>query len=278
MLDGPGVVQISLPTGPQLKLWDNLEPLEMGALDFPPALEDSKINDRVVTWLRVRSTAPAKTRLLWAGINTTFVSQRAHIANEILPSGTGAPDQVVVLSKTPVIPESVRLFVITKERAEEWAEIDDLTAAGPEVPVRDPRLPPGSAPVINNLVRVFDVDGESGEVRFGDGLRGARPPAGAALRADYDYGVGRDGNVNKGAINSGPALPAGIKVTNPVATWGGAQAETAGEGEKQITRYLQNRERLVNAVDSETVTRRTPGVDIGRIDVLAAFSPELGSN
>src|SRR6185295_18209599 len=152
MLDGPGVVQISLPPGPQLKLWDNLDPLELGALDFPPALEDTKLNDRVLTWLRVRSTAPAKTRLLWAGINTTFVSQRAHIANEILPSGTGAPDQVVVLSKTPVIPESVRLFVITKEKAEEWTEIDDLTAAGPEVPVRDPRLPPGSAPVINNLV------------------------------------------------------------------------------------------------------------------------------
>ncbi|HYV04948.1 MAG TPA: baseplate J/gp47 family protein [Blastocatellia bacterium] len=278
MLDGPGVVQISLPPGPQLKLWDNLDPLELGALDFPPALEDTKLNDRVLTWLRVRSTAPAKTRLLWAGINTTFVSQRAHIANEILPSGTGAPDQVVVLSKTPVIPESVRLFVITKERAEEWAEIDDLTAAGPEVPVRDPRLPPGSAPVINNLVKVFDVDAESGEVRFGDGLRGARPPLGAALRADYDYGVGRDGNVNKGAINSSPALPAGIKVTNPVATWGGAEAETVAEGEKQITRYLQNRERLVSAVDFETVTRRTPGVDIGRVEVLAAFSPELGSN
>jgi len=278
MLDGPGVVQISLPPGPQLKLWDNLDPLELGALDFPPALEDTKLNDRVLTWLRVRSTAPAKTRLLWAGINTTFVSQRAHIANEILPSGTGAPDQVVVLSKTPVIPESVRLFVITKERAEEWAEIDDLTAAGPEVPVRDPRLPPGSAPVINNLVKVFDVDAESGEVRFGDGLRGARPPLGAALRADYDYGVGRDGIVNKGAINSSPALPAGIKVTNPVATWGGAEAETVAEGEKQITRYLQNRERLVSAVDFETVTRRTPGVDIGRVEVLAAFSPELGSN
>jgi hypothetical protein len=278
VLDSPGVVQIILPPAPQLKLWDNLDPLELGALDFPPALEDSKLNDRIITWLRVRSTAPAKTRLLWAGINTTFISQRARISNEILPSGTGAPDQVVVLSKTPVIPDSVRLLVITKEKAEQWSEIDDLTAAGPEVPVRDPRLPPGSAPVINNLVKVFDVDAESGEVRFGDGLRGARPPAGASIRADYDYGVGRDGNVNKGAINSSPALPAGIKVTNPVATWGGAEGETVAEGEKQITRYLQNRERLVNAVDFETVTRRTPGVDIGRVDVLAAFSPELGSN
>ena len=30
--------------------------------------------------------------------------------------------------------------------------------------------------------------------------------------------------------------------------------------------------------DFETITRRTPGVDIGRVDVLPAFNPELGGN
>jgi hypothetical protein len=69
-----------------------------------------------------------------------------------------------------------------------------------------------------------------------------------------------------------------MKVTNPVATWGGAEAETVSEGEKQIARYLQHRDRLVNAVDFETITRRTPGVDIGRVDVLPAYTPELGTN
>ncbi len=133
-------------------------------------------------------------------------------------------------------------------------------------------------PVINPLVKVFTVNAESGEIHFGDGMRGARPPVGATLRADYAYGVGRAGNVGASSINSSPALPAGLKVNNPVRTWGGAEAETVGEGEKQIARYLQHRDRLVNATDFETITLRTPGVDIGRVEVIPAFSPELAQN
>jgi len=50
-------------------------------------------------------------------------------------------------------------------------------------------------------VKVFDVDAES--ARF-DSVTDceARGAAGATLRADYDYGVGRNGNVNKGAVTA----------------------------------------------------------------------------
>jgi predicted phage baseplate assembly protein len=130
----------------------------------------------------------------------------------------------------------------------------------------------------NPLVEVFTVNPESGEIKFGDGFRGKRPPAGAIMRASYDYGVGRAGNVGPGSINSSPALPAGLKVTNPVRTWNGADAETIDEGEKQITRYLQHRDRLVTASDFETIARRTPGVDLGRIEILPAYNPELKPN
>jgi hypothetical protein len=278
VLAEPGTVQIVLPAAEELRLWDNLDPLESGVLDFPPALEDTRLNDRVLTWVRLRASAAAQAKILWAGINTTSVTQRAHVSNELLRAGTGAPDQTVVLSKRPVISGTVRLNVTTRDKTEEWIEIDDLTSASPEVPVRDPRTPPGTPPVVNNLVKVFMLNAESGEIRFGDGLRGARPPLGATLRADYDYSVGREGNVNAGSINASPALPAGIKVSNPVPTWGGAEAESVSDGEKQIARYLQHRDRLVNATDFDTITRRTPGVEIGRLDILPAFSPELGSN
>jgi len=274
----PGVVQITLPSASDLRLWDNLDPLESGAADFPPALEDTNLNDRLITWIKVSTSESAQARLLWAGINATKVTQRARVNSELLPAGTGAPDQVVTLTKTPVIPESVRLTVTTESGSDLWKEIEDLTLAGPEVPVPDQRRPPGWPVEKNDRVKVFTLNTESGEIRFGDGLRGARPPLNAILRADYDYGVGRDGNLNAGAISSGPALPAGIKVTNPVATWGGAEAETILEGEKQIARHLQHRERLVTAEDFETITRRAPGVDIGRVEVLTAFNPQLGSN
>jgi hypothetical protein len=278
ILFSPGVVQITLPAASELKLWDNLDPLESGVGDFPPTLEDTNLDSRLLTWVRVRTTAAAEARLLWAGINATAVAQRARVTNELLPVGTGAPDQTATLSKIPVIPGSVRLTLSLPNLSEEWTEIADLTEAGPEVPVRDQRKPPGSPVEVNNRVKVFTLNAESGEIRFGDGLRGARPPLGAIIRADYDYGVGRDGNVNENAINNSPALPAGIKVTNAVPTWGGAEAESVSEGEKQIARYLQHRERLVTVEDFKTITMRTPGVDLGRVEVLTAFNPQLGSN
>ena len=279
VLDTPGVVEITLPTAAELRLWSNLDPLEQGVGDFPPSLEDTRLSDRVITWLRLQASPGVGARLLWVGINTVSITQRAHVTSELLPDGTGAPDQSVVLSRRPVIPKSVRL-VVSPPAGEtlEWQEIDDLLTAGPEVQVPDLRQPPGSARVTTQAAEVFAVDPESGQIKFGDGLRGKRPPAGAKLRASYDYGVGSAGNVAAGSINSSPALPAGIKVANPVRTWGGTEAEQVAEGEKQIARYLQHRDRLVSAADFETITMRTPGVDIGRVDVLPAFNPELTPN
>jgi hypothetical protein len=279
VLETPGIVEITLPSAAELKLWSNLDPLEQGVADFPPSLEDSRLSDRVITWLRVQASPGVGARLLWIGINTVEVTQRAHITNELLADGTGAPDQSVALSRKPVIPNSVQLTVSPPAGdTETWQEIDDLLSAGPEVPVPDLRLPPGAAPVPPLPSEVYVVDAESGQIKFGDGLRGKRPPAAAKLRASYDYGVGSAGNVATGSINSGPALPGGIKVVNPVRTWGGTEAEKVSDGEKQIARYLQHRDRLVSADDFETITMRTPGVDIGRVEVLPAFNPELVPN
>lgn len=278
VLAEPGMVDITLPGADELILWENLDPLEDGVGDFPPALEDSKLNDRVVTWLRITSLAAVRARLLWVGINAVFVTQRAQISNELLPNGTGEPDQAVVLSRRPVLPGSVLLRVTANNQTETWTTIDDLTSAGPEVPVSDPRLPPGAWRPPLAPSKVFALNAEAGEIRFGDGEHGFRPPLGARIYADYAYGVGQAGNVGAGSINSSPALPAGLKVTNPIPTWGGADAETVQQGEKQIARYLQHRDRLVNTADFETITRRTPGVDIGRVEVLPAFHPELSPN
>ncbi|MFL6227734.1 MAG: baseplate J/gp47 family protein [Pyrinomonadaceae bacterium] len=286
VLTMPGVVQITLPTDKrELRLWTDLDPLEPGVGDFPPALEDTNLNDRLVTWLRVRpqESAAAKARLLWVGVNTTFATQRAHVANEQLPDGTGAPDQSSALSHTPVVPGSVRLSVTTRgadasTQTRAWVEIDDLTSAGAEVPTADPRQPPGTPAAQNTLVEVFTLNRESGEIRFGDGTHGKRPPAGSIIRAAYDYGVGAAGNVAAGSINTSPTLPAGFKVTNPVRTWGGTEAETVADGEKQIARFLQHRERLVTKADFTSITLRTPGVDIGRVEVLPTYNPALDAS
>ncbi|MEV5409794.1 baseplate J/gp47 family protein [Thermopolyspora sp. NPDC052614] len=276
----PSVVQIALPGAAGLATWTGLDPLEEGVNGFPPALDDPALAARLVTWLRIGATSAGQGRLLWAGINATTVSQRSRVRDEVLPDGTGLPDQTVQLAKAPVIPGSVRLTVVTGQagappRAEVWQETDDLLAAGAEVPVPDLRLPPGAPQPPAAPDKVYTLDAEAGVIRFGDGLRGRRPPAGAELRADYDHGVGRAGNVGPRTITGAPALPPGYAVTNPVRTWGGADAETVAEGERQVARHLQHRDRLVTAADFDTIARRAPGVDLARVDVLPAYDPRL---
>jgi hypothetical protein len=280
VLTRPGTVQIPLPDKSGLRLWTNLDPLESGVGDFPPAVEDTTLESRVITWLRVSIPARTPARILWAGVNASMVSQRARVVGERVGTGTGAPDQILRLAHHPVLAHSVRLTVTRVEGGapETWEQVEDLTIAGAEVPVQDLRLPPGALAPKPAESRVFALDAEAGELRFGDGFRGARPPLGAQIVADYEYSDGKEGNVNEGAIKTGPTLPPGFSVINPVRTWGGADAETVEQGEKQVQRWLQHRERLVSAEDFAVITWRTPGVDIGRVDVVPAASPEFGEN
>jgi hypothetical protein len=273
----PGVIDVTLPSKNELKLWNNIDPLESGVDLLPPSLDDSALNDRLITWLRIRPSAAGTGRFLWMGINCVSISQREHIVGEVLPNGTGEPDQSVTLAQAPVLRESVAVTVIPPQGPQDvWTPVDDLFLAGPEVATPDPSQPPGSPPPPATNAHLFLLDAEAGQVTFGDGMHGARPPLSARMVADYDFCQGSLGNVAVGAISTSPVLQ-GLKISNPVSTWGGADAETPEAGEKQITRYLQHRDRLVTALDFQTITLRTPGVQIGRVDVLPNYHPELSS-
>jgi hypothetical protein len=272
----PAVVEAVLRSESELGMWQDIDPLDAGADTYPPVLDDSALNDRLITWLRLVWPDGVASQVLWAGINATLISQRTRVLNELLPAGTGEPDQTATLSHQSIIPDSVKLVVTpTGDPAKEWKLTDDLLTAGPEVPTPDLRDPPGRIPPPPQPTEMFALDAEAGRIRFGDGTHGARPPAGGKVRISYDYGAGLSGNVGGDAVNQAPALPSGLRVTNPVSTWGGADAEKATTGEKEIPAYLQHRDRLVTATDFATIARRTPGVDIGRVEVLPVFNPTL---
>ena len=281
LLTSPGVVQLVLPAADDLKIWADVDPLEGGVGNMPPSLDDADVAARVVTWLRLRADGAARARIKWVGINAVPVRQIERIVAEPLADGDGRPDQTRRLARAPVLAGSVTVSSrVGADQPRRWHEIDDLAAAPPEVPVVDPRLASGSpaAAATPESADVFELDAEAGVLRFGDGFRGRRLPLEARAFASYEFCDGAAGNVAEGAINGAPQLPSGFGVANPVQTWGGADAETVAVGEKQIKRFLQHRDRLVSVDDFESIACRTPGVQIGRIDVLPAFHPDLGAN
>jgi Baseplate J-like protein len=294
VLNEVGIVQLELPEKEKLTLWEFTEPLQEGTGEFPPRIEDEKIKERLVTWIRLRLSAPQTSaasgpiasnantsstdgdvttqplvltdgaqastlnaRLSWLGANAVRVTQAVPVFNELLGVANGEPDQVVTLANTPVIENSVTLSVEGIDGDWQlWRQVDDLLAAA-------------------ETDEVFTIDHESGQIRFGTGLNGARPVAGRRIRASYLYGGGIQGNVGIGAIkaSSDVRLQGGYKIENPIPTWGGDLGETVAEGERRIPLYLRHQDRLVAAQDFIDITQRTPGVDVGRVEVLPLFNP-----
>lgn len=288
-LAGPAIVNIKLPSADRLTTWEE-DPRTAGVGHRPPSLQETDDLDRLITWIRIRSLqidvdTEASTRQLsiclsWAGINAAKVIQQTRVPAEQLPIGTGEPDQTMKLTNTPVIQGSLRLTV----NGETWSEIDDLAAAPPEVPARSPRfaseagrstLNATTAPADAGTSKVYVLDRESGEIRFGDGIRGMRPPQDSVIQAAYAYGGGIQGMVGIGSINKGSRLPEGIKALNPVPTWGASQAETVAEAEKKIPAIIRHRDRLVSTEDYREITERTPGVNLGRVEILPRYHPRL---
>lgn len=252
-----GLLQVTLPVSDTaIGSWAETEPLEAGVGELPPQLTDEALVARLITWLRIDGLAGAGVPLAWAGTHCAAARQRSHVGRELLPPGDGSPEQRRRLSHGQVLAESLVLQVA----GQPWALTDELEAAPAEGQ-------PGA--------QVFALDAESGEIRFGDGLRGARPAAGAEIAVRFDWAAGAAGNVAAGAVKLGPTLPAGVKVHNPRPATGGLDAESALEGEKRIPLVLRHRDRAVSAADFDAILRETPQADVGRVEVLPAWHPEL---
>ena len=276
VLTAPGVIDVRLPSGDELTAWTELDAIEDGYGDFPPVLEPGE-RDRLVTWLRLRRASGTTTgepgtslgaSFSWVGVNATGVVQLEHTTEERLPPGTGESDQVAHLGHRSVVSDTVKITV----DGAEWARVDDLRTAPPEVRV-------GAAPGPRDIQRGASPDvftcGSDGTVRFGDGMRGARPPNGARIRASYASSVGGAGVLPADAIGTVFGLPPGLQVTNPIPTWGGQDAETMEEAESRMSEAVHHRDRLVTAGDFREITWRAPGVDLARVEVLPLFHPLL---
>lgn len=275
LLKQAGVVKLKIPAAEKLAIWQE-EALTAGVDNRPPSLENTDDQDRLVTWLRIRSpqvdsskdisSRQLSIKLAWIGINAATVEQRTDVIAEKLSDGSGKPDQSARLLNRPVIAGSLKLYV----NGEQWQEIDDLAAAASEFDC-------STSHASKNIPasKVYRLDNEAGELVFGNGVQGARPPLGALIQVSYAHGGGLQGMVGIGTIQKAPMLPSGVKVSNPVPTWGGTAIEKIADAERSIPQVIRHRERLISEEDYRDIVIRTPGVDIGRVEILPLFHPKL---
>lgn len=251
----PGKDDIGAPTN------DVLDQYRAGVGDRPPRLDDPAIAARLVTWLRLRPDPRAQLsslRLEWAGVNAVAIEQRRTLGRQVIGQGTGASGLELSLGAGSVEATSLEIEVEEEEGMRGWRQVPDTAAAR-----RDDR--------------VYSLDPEAGTIRFGDGVRGIVPALGRVIQvARMRAGGGAAGNLSAGSIKA-IALPAGaprLKVVQPLPTVGGSDAESLAEAEQRVPALIRHGARAVTASDYKEQALRTPGVAVGRAEVLERFKPQ----
>lgn len=235
-----------------------------GVGDEPPRLDDPEKAARLVAWLRLRPAAPlASLALSWIGINAVEIDQRQTLTGRIVGQSDGGADQSFQLPAQSVESETLQLQVEESGRGFVlWTRIDDLALAG-----RDDA--------------VYTLDSEAGLVRFGDGLRGRVPEVGARIRvALMRAGGGSAGNLPPGVLSEisardlSGAFVTNLKVTQPLPTEGGEDPESLAAAEQRVPALFRHRDRAVTVEDYKRLAADTPGVRLGRIEVMPRFRPQ----
>ena len=121
--------------------------------------------------------------------------------------------------------------------------------------------------------RVFLVDRERGELRFGDGRSGRilRPAGAPAATVAYALGAGRAGNVGRfkaWAQDAGAAV-----ARNPVVADDGAEPESLEGARQRAADALAKRDRTVTEDDARELAETTPGIGLRRAHVSPGFHP-----
>ena len=223
----------------------------------------------------------AETPLAVAGNDGGSVAAPAGVDGE--PTATARPGQVFEFGDAPVLDPVVVVETPDGTRTT-WAEVRDFDASGPDD---------------GHYVR----DATAGTIAFGDGRRGAVPPAGATVVAErYAVGGSAAGNVAPGArwrigevppVDDGSQrddsgdepLPnpvrdalAGTEVVPLAPPAGGTDAETTAAALRHAREDRRRPYRCVTLGDYATVAADTPGLRVGRttawVEAGAADPPD----
>lgn len=219
-----------------------------------PNWQDADGTSRLYYWLRCvleESTAAFPPRIEAIRLNTVTATEGSTHSFPETQKGDGLPRQAMRLKRSPVIPESLELFV----RAERWDVRDDLDSSGPD-----------------DLHAT--VTRETDEVLFGDGFHGKVPPAGSLIRVErYRTGGGAAGNVRPGTPWNDDGMSM-AEIINDLPAAGGADAETIEEAVQRFLDDLHTPYPAVTSPDFEYLAVNTPGVRVWKAKAVPGYHPE----
>jgi predicted phage baseplate assembly protein len=197
--------------------------------------------------------------------NTQWAYNERTVSGEILGSSDGSHDQVFACNTAPVT--DIELWVDEADAL----STSERRALERERPDAVDRVPESGDPVefwvrwqaVEDFLdsdaeaRHYRVDRTSGTVSFGDGQRGAIPPAGENnVRVTYKTGGGSQGNVSAGAVEElRDPITLVDSVTNLQPSDGGADVESMDAVVSRAPERLKNADRAVSPSDFEQVAR-----------------------
>jgi predicted phage baseplate assembly protein len=269
----PGTLRVRLPDESFIWAPSNDVGVNPGAGvgDAPPRLDDPQRAARLVAWLRLRPQPGQSVEhlsLAWLGLNAVEVDQRVTMGPRVLGVSSGGPDQAFQLPAGSV--DATTLQIQVEEPGSgyiAWTQVDDLAAISAD-------------PAVAREARAFELDPEAGTLRFGDGVRGRVPDPQMRIRLlSGRFGGGAAGNLPAGSLTDVQAvridaLPtAALRVWQPLAMAGGADAETLDAAQQRIPGFLRHRDRAVTEDDYRRLALEVPSVDVGRVELLPRFLP-----
>ncbi|NMG75809.1 putative baseplate assembly protein [Aromatoleum diolicum] len=251
-----GVARLRLPrNADMLRATAALDPQFAGLGDTPPEAPADLRPGQLLCWLRLSCADEPTLTLGYLGLNAIDVSGQGIARDIVLGSGTGRPDQSFELPHADVDAASVEVDVEHLRLFQPWTRVAHFAGNGPDD-------------------RVFVVDAASGSVRFGDGIRGRRPPANARIRAAfYRHGGGASGNLPPDSIKEIHGRSDRLALRHEWPTRGGVDGETLDEAERRIPAFLSHRERAVTADDFGVIARDNPINPVARAEAVAGFFP-----
>ena len=204
---------------------------------------------------------------------------------ELLGFGDGLANQQFALPNPPVKASSVQVYTLENGKWYAWELRRDFYAS-------------------TRKDFHFVLNATTGAIFFGNGEKGRVPPANCEVFATDLITRAQAGNLAGGSINQladsphnhailydPTAMPDGwtkLKielqcasnpkvqcVTNPLAAWGGAAAETIDQAAGEADQLVESSGRAVTLADYEQLALNTPGTRVARVTAIANMHPDF---